>query len=79
MKTRRSGNKLVLTLNKKTIAHLDHREMVKLKGREIGGLQQDYDEDLLLGSETDICGCPAPIDSDTLRLSIIKVLCNQYQ
>jgi hypothetical protein len=73
MKTKRAEKKRVIMLNKRTIANLNHREMVKVKGREV--FQQD--DELVVGSETDICGCPTPIDTDTFRLSIIKVFCNQ--
>ncbi|NIM13370.1 MAG: hypothetical protein GTO45_14750 [Candidatus Aminicenantes bacterium] len=63
MKRKRSENRLVDMLNKETIAHLNHREMVNL----LGGWEMDQDDNLnnkiYVVEET--TGCyPLPITTD---------------
>ncbi len=60
MKTKRSGNKLVVRLNKQTIANLNHLEMRKVGGG--GDLQGD--EQYLETQDPANCAQPTPVPTD---------------
>jgi hypothetical protein len=77
MKTKKTGNKRVIMLNKMTIAHLNHGEMVGLKGgndlnRDEGDLAVNEDPlEPVTGTSCD--ACPTPIDTGIFpSLSIIR-------
>jgi hypothetical protein len=60
MKTKRSGNKLVVRLNKQTIANLNRVEMRKVGGG--GNLQGD--EYYLETQNPAVCRQPTPVPTD---------------
>ncbi len=60
MKTKRSKNKLVVMLNKQTIANLNHWEMVKIGA----GYARDDEQQYLETEDPAQCPQPTPVPTD---------------
>lgn len=80
MKTKKTKNRLVVTLNKHTIADLNHFQMHRIGG---GGFQEDQDqqegEAPILGGETvSPCEQPTPVPTDGGIPPLLSNLFNCY-
>jgi hypothetical protein len=72
MKTKKSGNKLVVRLNKQTIANLNHLQMRKVGGG--GNLQGN--EQYLETQDLAACREPTPVPTDGGITPLISDLFN---